>query len=40
MENLSLKKNEELSRYVEEVRACQVEIKKLNCERESKRVSA
>ena len=33
MEQMTLKKNDELQKYVEEVRNCQVELKRLNIEK-------
>ena len=36
MELMAMRKNDELQKYVEEVRACQSEIKKLNQEREKR----
>lgn len=37
MEQITLKKNEELQKYVEEVRNCQLELKRMNIDREKRR---
>ena len=39
MDKMTLKKNEEMYKYVDEVRACQIELKKMNLDREKRRSS-
>ena len=34
---MTIKKNEELQKYVEEVRNCQIELKRMNIDREKRR---